>query len=155
MVTQLGWQHRQSSSDPAWRFSSNISFELTEYICTMYNRRQNLKTCLNKNRGMFANLAGTGAQPFCRYVSSASRAGITGDGKVSSLAPDPSMPQVPPARECCIQERKSEKQKKEFQKRRKPGNNSAHDCMRTWLHSALSSPAGHQGLSHVQQNYTD
>ena len=27
--------------------------------------------------------------------------------------------------------------------------------MRTWLHSALSSPAGHQGLSHVQQNYTD
>ena len=121
----------------------------------MYNRRQNLKTCLNKNRGMFANLAGTGAQPFCRYVSSASRADITGDGKVSSLAPDPSMPQVPPARECCIQERKSEKQKKEFQKRRKPGNNSAHDCMRTWLHSALSSPAGHQGLSHVQQNYTD
>ena len=65
MVTQLGWQHRQSSSDPAlWRFSSNISFELTEYICTMYTRRQNLKTCLNENREMFANLAGTGAPAF-------------------------------------------------------------------------------------------
>ena len=27
--------------------------------------------------------------------------------------------------------------------------------MRTWLHPALSSPAGLHGLSHVQQNYTD
>ena len=74
---------------------------------------------------------------------------------MSSLAPDPSTPQVPPARECCNQERKSEKKKKKFQNLRKPGNKSVHDCMRTWLHSALSGPAGYQGLSHVQQNYTD
>ena len=54
---------------------------------------------------------------------------------------------------------KKEKQKKEKEKRkqnlRKPGNKSVHDSMRTWLHSALSGPAGYQGLSHVQQNYTD
>ena len=54
---------------------------------------------------------------------------------------------------------KKEKQKKEKEKTkqnlRKPGNKSVHDSMRTWLHSALSGPAGYQGLSHVQQNYTD
>ena len=50
---------------------------------------------------------------------------------------------------------KKENQKKKFQNLRKPGNKSVHDCMRTWLHSALSGPAGYQGLSHVQQNYTD
>ena len=108
---------------------------------------------------MFANLAGTGAPAFCRYVSSASRADITGDGKVSSLAPDPSTPQVPPAREGWNQKRRKEnrktKERKENQKTEKPENYSAHDSMRTWLYSALSSPARHQGLSHVQQNYTD
>ena len=105
---------------------------------------------------MFANLAGTGAQPFCRYVSSASRADITGDGKVSSLAPDPSTPQVPPARErvACKKERKSAN-KRISENKENLENRNAHDDMRTWLHSALSSPARHRGLSHVQQNYTD
>ena len=51
--------------------------------------------------------------------------------------------------------KKENQEIKEFQKQGKPGNCSAHDGMRTWLHSALSSLARHQGLSHVQQNYTD
>ena len=50
---------------------------------------------------------------------------------------------------------KRKRKKRKNQNLRKPGNKSVHDCMRTWLHSALSGPAGYQGLSHVQQNYTD
>ena len=38
---------------------------------------------------------------------------------------------------------------------RKNQKRKTHDNMRTWLHPALSSPAGLHGLSHVQQNYTD
>ena len=47
------------------------------------------------HRGGLSNLPHRGG--LCRYVSSASRADITGNEEVSSLAPDLFTPQVPPA----------------------------------------------------------
>ena len=46
------------------------------------------------HRGGLSNLPHRGG--LCRYVSSASRADITGNEEVSSLAPDLFMPQMPP-----------------------------------------------------------
>ena len=134
MVTQLGWQHRQSSSDPAWRFSSNIRFELNEYICTMYKLRQNLKTCLNQNREMCLLIwLARGPQPFFAGTS-ALRPELISQAMERCLRWHLTLPRP----RCPLQknvafekERKSANKGRNFKKRRKPENCNEHGSMRT------------------------
>ena len=122
------------------------------------------KTCFQRQVKLVAHQLRTPTPRSCSYFQQVrlhphiTWSSLARTGECGFLAPCERMLQ---SRKKIRKNQKKEKRKKKKEKRkkiqnlRKPGNKSVHDCMRTWLHSALSGPAGYQGLSHVQQNYTD